>query len=370
MRRSNNKGKLYLKGITSIRFFFALFVVLLHCNHNLQGLGIYWFSNAPILNKGSLAVKGFFILSGFLLTYLAYYEIKENQRLNIKRFFQRRVLRIFPLYYLAVLLGYLSMGYFYPLFLGETYFSFPLIEGILSHIFFIPNWIAAKYTSNVGSLNSLWTIGVEEQFYLIFPFIITLVINYQKPIKLLIFITLSYHVLQSYIVHFNNIGLSDTWIRFIDLLLFQYMLIGATFAFIFIKYRSHIESILNLKSIQTILFLLVLVPFTTRILDSYDFISGVFIVLFLILLTRGRILIINFENSILKYLGKISYGIYIYHGLVSYPLRFFYLKSPVFENMINNSPLVYYLIESTITIMVSHFSYIYYERWFLKQKLY
>lgn len=177
----------YLNGLNSLRFFAAFLVLIAHAQQNLSSLNVLHYK-WPVFFLGADAVHFFFVLSGFLLTYLALNEVKQNDKLNIRRFFIKRILRIWPLYYLCVLLGLIV------LLLAKAYTNDHISQVVnvkqtlTYYLFFLPNYVAAVYNERIGAWYALWSIGVEEQFYLFFPFLTLFIIKSKRP---LLFITLT-----------------------------------------------------------------------------------------------------------------------------------------------------------------------------------
>jgi peptidoglycan/LPS O-acetylase OafA/YrhL len=95
----------YFKNLDGLRFFAAFAVIIGHCQHVIlqyQGYSPY----DPFANKlASFGVDFFFVLSGFLISYLLMQEIDKTGTINIRAFYYRRLLRIFPLYFLVGLIG-------------------------------------------------------------------------------------------------------------------------------------------------------------------------------------------------------------------------------------------------------------------------
>lgn len=121
----------YLRGLNSLRFFAAFFVIISHGNISLCKLGIIKEYNLAVFSRGEDAVNFFFTLSGFLITYLLMGEIKETGNVSIKQFYLRRVFRIWPLYFLVAAIGFVLLGVIYPRVYHYNYFNFPIWEGVL-----------------------------------------------------------------------------------------------------------------------------------------------------------------------------------------------------------------------------------------------
>ena len=95
----------YFKGLSTLRFFAAYFVVLHHAEEIRKKYELIHLKDYSLFRNGSLAVTFFFVLSGFLITYLLLKEQKRTNTVAINKFYIRRVLRIWPLYFLLVFLG-------------------------------------------------------------------------------------------------------------------------------------------------------------------------------------------------------------------------------------------------------------------------
>ena len=98
----NNKIKLYFKNLNGVRFIAAFMVLICHIELNKK------FFNIPNYREttkflGHLGVDLFFVLSGFLITFLLIKEKDLFGKINFKNFYIRRILRIWPLYFLIVI---------------------------------------------------------------------------------------------------------------------------------------------------------------------------------------------------------------------------------------------------------------------------
>ena len=133
-----------IKGLDTLRFFAFLSIFIFHAT--------------PHFEYGYFGVDFFFVLSSFLLTYLAYQEIDAKGFVSKWNFLGRRMLRIFPLYYLVLTASFIV--------LPILNYSVNLPENKLLYWLLLSNY---ETSDCLYSLKFLWSIGVEEQFYLIFP---------------------------------------------------------------------------------------------------------------------------------------------------------------------------------------------------------
>jgi peptidoglycan/LPS O-acetylase OafA/YrhL len=109
-------------------------------------------------NLGMLGVKFFFVISGFLITGLLLKEIDKTETVNLAKFYFRRTLRIFPPYYFYLLM----------IFIGARYFTELPTGNFASSVTYTSNY----FVPDTWNLLHTWSLSVEEQFYLIFPFVL------------------------------------------------------------------------------------------------------------------------------------------------------------------------------------------------------
>jgi peptidoglycan/LPS O-acetylase OafA/YrhL len=113
---------------------------------------------------GALGVPVFFVLSAYLITELLLRESEKYGKVDIGKFYIRRILRIWPLYFFVLIFGYL---------LAHIVRGHPIGIGMLvPYLLLSGNWFTAFFGYLPLGLGVLWSIGVEEQFYLVWPTII------------------------------------------------------------------------------------------------------------------------------------------------------------------------------------------------------
>jgi peptidoglycan/LPS O-acetylase OafA/YrhL len=357
----------YLFGLNSLRFVAAFLVVIYHCNDALRQIDSHLYSSKVFLTKGHFAVDYFFILSGFLLTFLSLNEIEKNQKMNIRYFFIRRVLRIFPLYYLSVFIGFFLIGVLYPIVYKDNFLSFSIEEGVFYYLFFLPNYVIVKW-QNIGPMYSLWSIGVEEQFYLFFPIIMLGLAKIRSKVFYLFLITFLYTLLYL-CIDYGVIRLPSTYKLFIiKTLKFHFLFYGSFLGSVYYYYRSKINSYIGIiTKVMGLLLFIISICFLPVGLDHYNFIGGlIFSIVMILFVDQNSQFHIDFK--ILTYLGTISYGIYIYHPYVSIALRFVMLKVSYFYTIIEKAPFLFYAIVLGMSIIISHYSFRYFEKYFLNLK--
>jgi len=339
--------------LTALRFFLALLVILYHIPQFCENRGFPFF----VFNKGKESVNLFFSLSGFLIIRQLYIEKTTEKTIYLVPFFLRRILRIWPLYYLILLFGFLYYRILLPYFGHPFDNDYDLTEGILLSITFFPN-IFATYKPG-GILEILWSIGIEEQFYLfIAPLFFLLPSKKMLPFLVLftgiyftVFVSESIPILSEYKMLFFYFSFSG---------ICSILLLDPTFNEIFQKFRLFIFSIF-------------IIYFSTYVFSNnlskpmYQLLSMVLFGLTIGSLSTKPIPFL--ENRHLIYLGKISYGIYMFHAIAIQFVGLLYLKLNIHLKLeASLSILLFNLLVLIITIAVSHLSYKYYESPFLNLK--
>lgn len=346
-----------IPNITSIRFILAMLVVIFHIAEFSKNRGFPYFNDLAIFHKGTEAVYMFFSLSGFLIIKQLYEEKRLTHSVNLKSFYLRRVLRIFPLYYLILTFGFIYYHFILPFFGFEFENNYNFLSGLLLSITFFPN-IFSTYSPG-GILEILWSIGIEEQFYLfIAPLFLLL------PLKRIV-LFLSLFTPLYFIIYFSE---QVSFLRTYNMLFFYFSFSGLC-AILF----NHSLTKTLINKLRYPLLLLLLLYFSTPLFkDNFNhfFYSLFSFILFGFSITALAIKPIKIlQNKAINYLGKISYGIYMYHAIVMQLIGFTYLKLISKFNFKDATDIL--IINFTIiplTIILSHFSFKYYESYFLKLK--
>jgi peptidoglycan/LPS O-acetylase OafA/YrhL len=168
------KTKLYFENLDGLRFFCFFSVFMFHSFHTelpyIKDAASYQLLRYEIFGNGFLGVNFFFVLSGFLITYLLIQEKKINGKINIPNFWVRRILRIWPLYFACIFIGFVL----FPVakqFLGGTTVE---TANPWYYVLFISNFdYINKGLPDAQGLGVLWSVAIEEQFYLTWPIILS-----------------------------------------------------------------------------------------------------------------------------------------------------------------------------------------------------
>ncbi|MBW6482157.1 MAG: acyltransferase [Vicingaceae bacterium] len=361
----------YFENLDGLRFFSFLSVFFFHSFHTnsdyLKSLPIYDFIKFNVFGEGNLGVNFFFVLSGFLITYLLIKEKKINAQINIKLFLIRRVLRIWPLFFFCVGFGFLIFPQV-KLFFGQTPYE---TANPLYYITFLNNFDFIRNGPPDSSvLGILWSIAIEEQFYLIWPLILFLfpVKKFWIPFSLIILLSLIFRAFNDdYLVHeLHTLScISD-------------MAVGAFGAWLILEFntfKSRIQQ-LNKKYIALIYLLTIIVYFFRSELLYTSFEIRIFerlivsIIFLFVILEQNYAQNSFYKLSNLKYiskLGKITYGLYCLHFigiLISINLtKIFSFNTSLWQVLLLET-----FLALLITIVISKISYQYLESPFLRLK--
>lgn len=356
--------KNFLPGLHGIRAIAALAVIFSHATAGLDkfGLdkrifGVDEFGNVVATDLAGFGVSMFFSLSGFLITYLLLKEKRSSGSIHIKNFYMRRVLRIFPLYYLYLGLILMLLSFF-----GTGIYW----ESVLFYVFMLGN-VPFLLGTPIDYLGHFWSLGVEEQFYLFWPFLVK---KLKNPLKWVLILLLFLIVLKlgvrvyDVLYHQSNMSFFYTVLHVNR---FQCMMIGALGAILIIRDHPVLRFLRN-RVVEVICWGIIVLAACNQfhiasVLDN-EFIALVTLVLIIQQISDKRIWI-SLDKRIFNWLGDISYGLYIFHPLV------ILLASKCFRFSGESTVLEYILCYGVIfagTIGISYVSYITFERFFLRIK--
>ncbi|WKN42313.1 acyltransferase family protein [Tunicatimonas pelagia] len=332
----------------------------------------HWLPHNQVLeaiNPGYIGVVFFFVLSGFLITKILLknrtdsdnYAIPKAQVL--KKFIIRRALRIFPIYYITIFACF-AVG------------LASIREKFIWYVLYLSNYFVF-YTQNWGGpLTHLWTLAVEEQFYLFWPLIILFV-----PTRWLLLVISSFVVigpLSRFLIFtlFDSHLTNDLFALILTPSCLDAFGIGAVLAY-FKQENSDKQTVQKTFSILLVTLLSLFAVTWLIIVDSYQ----------LILVIKGSIIALAsvwvihragkgfehplmksiLENGIVVYLGKISYGIYLFHNFIPYlyTLAVIYSQRYNIRNPLTNdylfteiqNPIVRFIIFLSLLILFSAISW-------------
>lgn len=342
----------WFPGLNALRFFAAGLVVVMHIHNNMGQAALPQLPAFPLLFKGLTAVSFFFVLSGFLITYLLLQEHDSRGEISIRHFYLRRVFRIWPLYFIVVAAGMFFYWKLVPALHLKFETSYPHGLAILLYSFFLANLMNSLYHVG-GMLHIAWSISVEEQFYLFWA---PLFKRFTRQLPVLIGIVTTVSLLVAVLNAFNAFGLSPEMKAFVDTLQFHYMGFGAGMAWLLWSKRAWLLQLplFTSKPLQwtlTVLIVLYLCLYMKSPLG--DAISplplGLAFAWLIVNVAANTRRIFSLEKPFLNYMGKISYGLYMYHMPVVYAVSFLFQKT----RLAGITPIVYFPLFFGLVFLVT-----------------
>lgn len=302
-------------GFDGVRGLAAIAVVLthLHVFEGIKNFGPIGQAIVPMIS-GAAGVQAFFVLSGFLITTLLTSELANSGTVSIQRFFIRRSLRIFPLYFGFMLVAAV-------LYQIDSKVTSPtsLAYGFAYVYNFIPR---DSYTSFMGHT---WSLAVEEHFYLIWPWVFLFFCKKRPRVLLLL---LAAFIVTSLPLHaalalsdFGNTYFVERWTFTAG----SSIAAGCLLALLLKNelYKEQAEAFLTSRTALFAACLIYALPALAygrswtfdAVASGYFRCAGITLAIGWLVFNQGSIVSKLLEQPVLRYLGAISYGIYMYQGL-------------------------------------------------------
>ncbi len=360
MKGTDESINAYLKGVNGFRTIFLIPVVLAHIVKNLDlfGLNPYLLGigengTANTIDIGVFGLGIFFGISGFLITYLLRLEKVSKKKIAIKRFYIRRALRIFPMYYIQIL---------FCLFLYWIFNVEYSKHALLIYGFYALN-IPYVYGGVLPFLGHYWTLAVEEQFYLFWPWANRLTNKNLTRLcwsLLIIFLATRTGLMWVSPGHTLLLVMDHPW--------FQCMLIGSIFALYFLDHREELQRIATNQWVQGASWLLLVISSFNIVRGNvpFDYELTTIAACILLVCQNSDKAWISLENRYFNYFGRLSYAIYITHNSI-----IFLCGRLIPWDEIEIVPLRYVmvvLVVISVSILIGHLCFTYIEKPFLRLK--
>ncbi len=367
MSNNTSAQRIYFKNLDMLRFFAAYLIVLLHCFFGWRAkfghpefitsnLSTKWIDKLElVVHNFSFGVDIFFLISGFLITYLLLSEKKKNGKVDVVKFYIRRALRIWPLYFLMILLAPV-LSYLYsedsPTYLWQFFFAgnFDLIT---------------NGTKSIAT-NHLWSICIEEHFYLFCPLLIGFLPLKKLPQTLLGIIVVCIVFRSFFLGNTTDYGMASyvhTLSR-IDILA-----LGSLFGYLFFhkKLKFDHSPIVRLMVYGVFLLVFLNISFNESgsfVMDSLKkYMFSLPIAYWLgNFLFNPRPLLASKKLEVFNIFGKVSYGLYMFNPVIIFLVMNFFQKYS-FQNYAAFLVAVHVLLAIT-----TYISYRFFELPFLNMK--
>jgi len=351
-------GKYYM-ALDGIRGIAILLVILFHCRSIAKPTTELEYFCFNLLDAGWIGVDLFFVLSGFLITGTLLDNVRSPH--FFKNFYIRRTLRIFPLYYAVLLLGMIRE------FVLHGWTDAPYAY----YFIYSQNIVTFLGGREIGALAHFWSLAVEEQFYLLWPTVI--IVLYRRNcfmVGIVLFLSLVI------ITRLTLVASGVERVYFFPIAHFDALLIGACLAYIlsirgtFLQLRQRALTV-GVFSTAVLFF----ISMHERGFDSQNFVVLEYGLLPLATLFGSFIVVAmtysyNFvgkivQNGALCYIGRVSYGLYIFH----WPLIYFLLPRMVYpHDGFFSRQIVFFLTVGSISLLAASLSFRYFEQPILRIK--
>lgn len=344
----DKRAEVFYPQLDSLRAIAVILVIISH-----------WFSEKHFLNRytanGNLGVTLFFVLSGFLITGILLNSKEKVEKGGgiskaISTFYIRRSLRIFPVYYLLLLtllvfnVAAVRESFYWHFFYGSNFYF----------------WINGKFE---GSLSHFWSLAVEEQFYLLWPAMIFCISR--KYLQLGFVLGIIGAVLFRFVMATpqNEMG------RILMPGSLDSFCVGGLLAYGRLSASGWYKWYISKRSVFLLFGLLILVLVHTALFKSGGLLTTtVFYFLFISIAfgividrvadtVRLKPVAVFLDNRGVLYLGKISYGMYLFHNFIPY---FYRINVPAMLRPY--SPYIVQLLRFLLLVSIASVS------WFLFEK--
>jgi peptidoglycan/LPS O-acetylase OafA/YrhL len=374
--------RFYVPQLDGLRFM-AFLLVFVHHGPRLSTL----FAADTFLNKGFRVLEGFgwfgvdlfLVLSAFLITSLLLIEHDRHGNISLRGFYMRRILRIWPLYYLMCGIGFFLLPWL-------AYAAAPLSSpehAYLMKVYFIPyvtlfgNFASGVHAyPPVATLAHLWTVTLEEQFYIGWPLILSLTLRTRKFV---LWILLSVLLAGTLILRFRLTGTTKhPYIWTHTLARLDPLVIGIAVAVWRHRHAARPGWLLPLVKVMGGWILVCVISYFPPIEAQTKHVVWVFLatatgfglILDGILSREGNPIAWLLSRRPLVWLGKLTYGLYVYHILgLTFGSEFaLFLQGRQILVTPGSVTVGRWLISLIFTIVIAAESYRVFESFFLKLK--
>ncbi|MCL4065354.1 acyltransferase [Pseudomonas sp. GX19020] len=266
--------------------------------------GVYWFDIAlfPGRYVGWAGVDLFFVLSGFLVARLIFSEIQRTGYFDKKRFFIRRIYRLWPVLYVYVIAQAV---------LGSN----PLSEFVPQTFFHVQNYFPTPFSH-------LWSLAVEEHFYFIAAFLIpTLMIGRSAVDRAMLLICVVLMLTLLLRIFAVSQGVPDVKVQTYTHFRMDSLSVGVLLAILYVYKRPFFDSLVSIRAINVLVLVISLVALVsleeTTYKFSFSYVAAYFAgasMIFLVLSIEVKGVISAGLFNVLAFFGLWSYSLYIWHN--------------------------------------------------------
>jgi peptidoglycan/LPS O-acetylase OafA/YrhL len=326
----------------------------------LRGIAILlvMLTHTGVLPNGYVGVDLFFALSGFLITTLLYEEWDRAGGISLRRFYGRRARRLLPALGLLIAVALIVDMLCYPM------TGWPFAEKALTSLLFVNNWLAATgHAGDLGSLNPTWSLAQEEQFYLVWPLVLLLLLRLRaRPefVAALLLIAIGLLVAaapkgtgQGYSVYYSPAArAAELLFGCLGAVIWRHRLISIPAGLsrrLPVSMRVALEKrpLWRALSAAVLAYLFVTLLFNYQLTTGQVYLRACLLAVPLIanlVGTPGSLLARAIACAPLRFLGRISYALYLFHLL---------MRNVVYHYMPHNSIYVNALLTIALSVAVA-----------------
>ncbi len=360
-----------LPGLNGLRAIAASLVLVTHVFQIAGEMGDTWaagFYHQHAL-LGTEMVNLFFVISGFIITYILYKEKLDTGTISLYRFYIKRALRIWPLYFGIILIVFVLTR------TTRLYEAFPELNrnGLLSLTFFVVTLHPFIFQVRTSVLPHYWSLSVEEQFYIFWPPLFKF-LSKKGVLIFCVFLISGIAVMRNINGYLNaHYSTQFPWAKGLDTLFYSSMFgsvaIGALGAWMLVHKSRWLFFLYNRYlqlSCWLVVLLMIVQPFHIRFIH---FEVTAFVSLVLILnVTSNTKNLVHLDRQWLDNTGKISYGIYMFHWPLIPVIIYLFKKSGFWDFSVSTMQIPLLIISYLLTWSLAWLSYRFVESRFLRLK--
>lgn len=357
------KGRVYYPQLDALRGLSFLAVFFYHAYHLNFGTSVLSQLAGFLYHCLDYSIDVFFVLSSFLLTLLGINEYREKGNFSFKNYFTRRALRIWPLYYVIMFFSFVVLA------VATNYLNVHVsLPPALPYLFFVSNFYTKDH---VYFLRFLWTLSAEEQFYLLLGISLAF---FQKHLKYVFLLLITGGVLFCIWAALSGMNVYFNTLSYI----FDFGA-GAMAALLLKNEYGFLNRLREMKKPAQVIFYGSILLFLVSVFfmqmnmneTAGDVLSVFMRFTFIIFICAVIIVQMNPENAVIKignsrflvYTGKLSYGLYCFHGIVLTAGNLLLARAEI-----NMHPLLKALLFLAVDFGIAAVSYRFLEKRFLRLK--
>ena len=343
----------YRPDIDGLRAISVISVLIYHADFDFNGI--------RILTGGFLGVDIFFVISGYLISSLILKEYQLNNNFSIKNFYNRRIRRIIPvLMFITLITIPIAFIYLLPYHLIEFSNSIFFSTFFLSNFYFIYDGL--QYGGDLSISKPFlhtWSLSVEEQFYLFFPFLTLFFLKFYRNYLLILFIIILLISLIAADLGNNNNQLNNFY--FLTSRIWE-IFFGVIVS---ILHHNNFKFIKNSYFIEFLTIISLIIIFASFVMFEDELKHPSFLTLFPVLATSS-IIYFNINDSLVS--KFLSINLLVYTGLISYSLYLWHFPILSFMYLLGLKSNLFSLFAIFFSFPLSIFTYNFIEKKFRNPK--